>query len=556
MKTIYYKYLFIILCCCVIVACAASKVILQKPQIVTVSFAKKQPLTKEEKQNWHFKDISKDTILGISHERLSTDILKNKKSNTIIIAVLDTPINDKHEYLKNHIWVNSDEVPNNNIDDDGNGYIDDINGWNFLGNRFGKNQIYSNMEFNRIRNKYLSKYDIEDFKNEETYIYEKTSNLLDSMLNDSRENQQYYTMMFNSCNQAQKVIQKYYKHYNYSIKQLDSLKKIHPNDTIIQSALLRFSNFKSYIGIDVISKNYKLYNKYVNILEDEDFDERLNIGDNINDINDKFYGNNQINHNIDLFNHGTLVSGAMVELLKPLSNKNKSHLNFQIMPISIANYGDTHDKDIALAIRYAVDNGAKIINMSFGKTLSIRKDWVFEALQYAEKHDVLIISSAGNNSQDLTKMNDYYPNDNENNSLEVSSNFLLVGASTNQIDEKLAASFSNYGNIDVDIFAPGIDIYTTTVNDNYEFQSGTSMSASITSSVAALIRSYYPNLTASEVKQIIMESGVSYDIMVNKPSTGKEKELVPFSSLSKSGKIVNAYNALLMAAEVSKKKKK
>ncbi|PTX58827.1 subtilase family protein [Kordia periserrulae] len=505
--------------------------------------------------NLYFKDILNDTILGVSYERITSSFIKTKKSDTIIIAVLDTPVDKNHEYLKEHIWVNSDEIPENGIDDDDNGYIDDINGWNFLGNRFGENQIYSNMEFNRIRNKYLSKYSIEDFKKHETGIYKKTSKLLDSMLNDSKEKQQYYTMMFNSCSQAQNVIKKYYKHYDYSINQLDSLKNIHPNDTTIQSALLRFSNFKTYVGIDVISKNYKLYNNYVTILEDENFNERLNIGDNVNDIDDKFYGNNQVNHNINLFVHGTLVSGAIVDFLKPLSNLDKSNLNFQIMPISIANYGDTHDKDIAVAIRYAVDNGAKIINMSFGKTLSMRKDWVFEALQYAEKHDVLVVSSAGNNSSDLTKTNDYYPNDNENNGLEVSSNFLLVGASNHQINEKLVASFSNYGNIDVDIFAPGVDIYTTTVNNSYEFQSGTSMAASVTSSIAALIRFYYPNLTASEVKQIIMESGISLDIMVNKPSTKKEKELVPFSSLSKSGKIVNAYNALLMAEEVSKKKK-
>jgi len=429
-----------------------------------------------------------------------------------------------------------------------------------MGNKQGQNSIYSSMEFTRVLKKYEPLFkgkqldEIEDKKKYNVYL--KALKSYDSMVKYSNEQKEYFTMVHTSYYDAEKTLLKYFSNTNYSIAQLDSLQLLHPKDTTIESAVLRMSNFKKYQGKDYIDQNFLLYNNHINILFNKDHNERATIGDNAKNINDINYGNNIVNHNISVLTHGTLVSGTMVA---SETIKNEVHgvaPNAKIMPLCISGYGNEHDKDIALAIRYAVDNGAKVINMSFGKRFSLYKKWVFEAFKYAEEHDVLIVSSAGNNSLNLSNVNNYYPNDNVNNGKEVSSNFLLVGTSSYRTNERLASAFSNYGKTDVDIFAPGIFIYTTTVNSKYEFQRGTSMSASITSGVAALIFSHYPNLSASEVKQIIMESGVSYDIMVNKPSTSKEKELVPFSSLSKSGKIVNAYNALLMAEEVSKKKKR
>jgi subtilisin family serine protease len=223
------------------------------------------------------------------------------------------------------------------------------------------------------------------------------------------------------------------------------------------------------------------------------------------------------------------------------------------MPLAIAPYGDTHDKDIALAIRYAVDNGAKVINMSFGKFDSLYKDWVFEAFRYAEKHDVLIVSSAGNYRYDLTEVNNYYPNDNVDNGKEESDNFLLIGGSSYYANETLKHNNSNFGNIDVDIFAPAVDIYTTLPNNEYTTDTGTSLAAALTSKVAALIFSHYPKLTASQVKHIIIDSGVEYTFPVKTPTREDKDKTTPFSELSKSGKVVNAYNALIMADSISRK---
>ncbi|WP_162819722.1 S8 family serine peptidase [Kordia sp. SMS9] len=517
-------------------------------------------ISKNDLKNWQYGDIHEDSIAGISLIKAYDSLMDKKKSNTIIIAVIDNPVDIEHQYLKNAIWINEKEIPNNNIDDDKNGFVDDVHGWNFLGNSSGENQIFSKMESSRILQKYESVFEGKQYKDivdKSNYrIYKSAKADYNKMREKSLKEKDYFTMMHNSYNDAEKVLSKYFSSIDYSLEQLDSLKLQHPKDTILESAVLRMSNFKEYFGKDYIYRNYLIYNNHIEKLLNKDFNDRGITGDDSDDITDTSYGNNDISHNLEVLNHGTLVSGVLVKSKDILDEVEGITENAKIMPLSISCYGDEHDKDIALAIRYAVDNGAKVINMSFGKKFSLHKEWVFEAFKYAEKNDVLIISSAGNGGQDLSVENNYYPNDNENNGTEVSNNFLLVGASTYNVNEKLVSSFSNYGNVDVDIFAPGYYIYTTAVSNKYEFQNGTSMAASITSGVAALIRSYYPNLTAAEVKQIIMESGVSYDIMVNKPSTSKEKELVLFSSLSKSGKIVNAYNALLMAEEVSKKKKR
>lgn len=502
-----------------------------------------------ETENWQYQDIIKDTIAGISLEK-AQELVADKDNSIVTVAIIDSPIEISHEHLKNNIWTNTDEIPNNNIDDDKNGYIDDIHGWNFMGNAKGVNDIYMQMESTRL----LKKYEAQKPTSTNESTYSLVKKLYDSIYMKSKKEYDHYSEIYKAYKGVKSELSKKSLNGNYSIKQLDSIKKVYADDWYFKSMITNLISLEKYIGGDDIIFYNELYTKHLEVLFHKEYNDRKITGDNPNVLNDSNYGNHVVSHNLDKLTHGTSVSGPMIQSSKSQVQGISSKI--KIMPICISGYGSEHDKDIALAIRYAVDNGAKVINISLGKLLSLHKEWVFEAFKYAEQHDVIIVSSAGDSSLNLTEINYYYPNDNVDNTAEVSNNFLLVGASTYDPNEKLVASFSNYGTIDVDIFAPGIEIFTTTVNNTYDFQDGTSMSASITSGVAALIFSYYPNLIASEVKQIIMESGVSYDIMVNKPSTSKEKELVPFSSLSKSGKIVNAYNALLMAEEISTKKKK
>jgi subtilisin family serine protease len=284
-------------------------------------------------------------------------------------------------------------------------------------------------------------------------------------------------------------------------------------------------------------------------------DDRPLIKDNTNNINDYPYGNNDV-QGTQLISHATQIASIIAAQRENDIGIDGINDLVKIMPLSIAAVGDDFDKDIALAIRYAVDNGAKIINMSLGKEFSMYQEWVNVAIRYAQDKNVLIVTSAGNNGLNIDK-NDDFPTDNVNG-VEIAQNFIKVGNTSKNLNSKLIFSSSNYGKKNVDIFAPGTRISCLT-RFNKTIDIGTSLSSAVVSGVASLIFSYYTNLTVQEVKNIILESGTSYELMVLKPYADGEKRdpnKVPFSSLSKSGKIVNAYNALLMAEEVSKKKRK
>ena len=218
------------------------------------------------------------------------------------------------------------------------------------------------------------------------------------------------------------------------------------------------------------------------------------------------------------------------------------------MAIRAVPNGDEYDKDVALAIRYAVDNGASVINTSFGKYYSPHTSWVREAIAYAGSKNVLIVNAAGNDAQDLD-VKDVFPNDALGVGPEVSDNFISIGAISPKYGSGIVSDFSNYGKVNVDLFAPGSDIYSAVPQNEYKKNSGTSMASPAVAGVAALIRSYYPNLTAAQVKQILMDSGLPIKTRV--VVGGDTNNIKAFSELSKSGKIVNAYNALLLAEKMS-----
>ncbi|MDB4098785.1 S8 family serine peptidase, partial [Polaribacter sp.] len=286
---------------------------------------------------------------------------------------------------------------------------------------------------------------------------------------------------------------------------------------------------------------------------DLDFNERQTLGDNLYDINDKFYGNNNVIGSKDLESHGTHVAGIVAASRNNKKGVNGVANNVKIMAVRVVPDGDEHDKDVALGIRYAVDNGAKIINTSFGKGYSPNKKWVYDAIKYAAKKDVLIVNAAGNDGKDID-VTKTYPNDSEDLVNEIADNVLTIGAMSLHYDEKLPANFSNFGKTNVDVFAPGVDIYATVPKDAYASNSGTSMAAPSAAGVAALVRSYYPKLSASQVKHILMNSGIKINFEVIKPGSQSREnpngEKVPFSDLCVSGRVVNAYNALKMADRI------
>ncbi|WP_438963201.1 S8 family serine peptidase, partial [Nonlabens sp.] len=488
-------------------------------------------------------------------------LLITKKSRQVIVAVIDTEIDIKHKNLKSNFWINDDEVPNNGKDDDNNGYVDDIQGWNFIGNLDGYNIIYSNYECVRIIQKFKDEFkgkekediSVSRWADYELYIAAQKDHA--AKIKAAQSNYKYVEFLRTGYPAAIKALKEIYPKEDYSISDLDSLYNLYKESdkTFAKHAYFLADWTKYDMSVNWVN-NYQNQLDSIRLKTNNiEYVDRLKIDSYPEDITYKNYGTPVINNNSEALYHGTKIAGLILKTVTPSDKALKSKL--RLMPIPISSNGDEHDKDIALAIRYAVDNGAHIINMSLGKDFSLHEDWVLDAINFAALNDVLIVTSSGNAAVDLNETdNRTFPNDYGNEEGEISDNFLMVGSSSQKIGKSFLSYFSNYGNRHVDLFAPGEDVFTTLPNNEYDFDSGTSLSTAITSGVAALVRSYYPDLTASQVKHILMDSGIEYTIPVATPTIDDPDKMTPFNELSKSGKVLNAYNALLMADEVSSKK--
>jgi subtilisin family serine protease len=525
--------------------------------------AKKGMLSEELMQKWSHADLQTDTIPGMSVEK-AYQFLKGKEGVEVIVAIADSGVDIEHEDLKDVAWVNPKEVPNNKKDDDKNGYADDVHGWNFLGNAAGDIINEDQLEITRLVKKGMDKFgdkkefQIPEAQKEEYKQFLKLKKEFEASTEKSTKEKQQIAQTearLNQLEEAFSAVKKYIGKDNYTI---EDLKKATPEEPKLAAQIAEVS---ALIGRGLNEKALLDYKKqlldYKEGLEkgkhyDLEFDARQTLGDNLYDINDKFYGNNNVIGSKDKESHGTHVAGIVAASRDNGKGVNGVAKNVKIMAVRVVPDGDEHDKDVALGIRYAVDNGAKIINTSFGKGHSPNKQWVYEAIQYAAKNDVLIVNAAGNDGKDID-IEKTYPNDAKDQKTEISDNVLTIGAMSLNYNENLPASFSNYGKINVDVFAPGVDIYAPVPKDEYVANSGTSMAAPSAAGVAALVRSYYPKLSASQVKHILMNSGLKIDFDVIKPGTQDEK--IPFSELSVSGRVVNAYNALQMADAIVNGKK-
>ncbi len=511
---------------------------------------KAQNLSKDEIKNWLIKDIYNDTIPGISLLRAESELLKNKKGDTVIVALIDMPLDVNHQELQKHIWSNKGEIANNSIDDDGNGFIDDINGWNFLGNSNGENVVFMNYEYTRI----LRAHEKLANKNESNLTissqYDRAKIAYEERMAYAKEDLENARMAYSFYFGTKKSLLPYISKKNISITKLDSLLEANPeNENLVNS----IETYKMFIDEEVddayINEITLMAEKRLNVLLNLEYVERKITGDDSNEIDDKSYGNNMVAHNLELMNHATLMAGILVSTYGEKELERVMN-NIKIMPLCISGFGDEHDKDISLAIRYAVDNGADIVNISSGKSFSLHENWVHDAIKYAGSKNVLIVTSSGNSGHDLDSDNVFnYPNDQDTlNNSEISNNFIRVGSSNYKLDSTFVHSATNYGKTEVDIFAPGEEIYTSSAKkEKYIFTSGTSASAVVVSKTAAIVKSYFPQLTVSQLKDILLQTGIEYNIPVSMKDSSGERISIPFNELSKSGKVVNIYNALQLA---------
>ena len=503
-----------------------------------VAVAKKGALTENELKRWSHLDLVKDSIPGMSVDKVYSELLKGKTSTPVIVGIVDSGVDIEHEDLKSVIWTNKKEIPGNKIDDDKNGYVDDINGWNFLGNITKENYEYERI----INNKKLV--------DEATYLKAKAIN--DGKIEEANQTKFQIELALNGTKKADETLTKLLGKPTYTAEELDKIEST--DQEVVQSVAIMKQMLAYGLSVADLKKEIeKELESYIKVQSGENLktNYRKILGDDPDNIKDTKYGdNNVMGPDKEEILHGTHVAGIVAQVRNNKFGGDGIANNVQILTVRAVPDGDEYDKDIALGIRYAVDNGAKVINGSFGKAFSPHKQWVYDAIKYAESKDVLIVHAAGNDAKDIDK-EDNFPNDSDDKVTEFADNMITVGALNYEYGTNVVADFSNYGKLNVDVFAPGVKIYASTPNNTYQFLQGTSMAAPNVAGVAALIRSYYPTLTAKQVKRILMESGTAITTSVAVGGDPEKSRL--FSELSQSGRMVNAYNAMVMAEKLAKK---
>jgi subtilisin family serine protease len=493
-------------------------------------------------KQWQNADYATDGKPGVSAAKAYSELIAGKKQAPVVVAVIDSGTESFHPDLKSNLWINTDEIPSNGIDDDKNGYIDDMHGWSFIGGKDG-DVAQDNLEITRLYKGLKDRFEgktAESISKEEKADYAKYlllkedfKNRLEKAKEGKAQFDGFYPVYLMADNTMKTLIGK----ETYT---LEDLQKVEAKDENTNGLKQLMINLYETGFVDQIPAWKKQVEETLKYSYNLDFNPRSVVGDDYSNPREQYYGNNHIDG--PEADHGTHVGGIIGATHNNIGMDGICK-SAQLMIIRCVPAGDERDKDVANAIRYAVDNGAKVINMSFGKSYSPNKDVVDEAVKYAESKGVLLIHAAGNDNKNLDK-SDNFPTKEYLSGGECST-WIEVGASSSNLST-LAADFSNYGKKSVDIFSPGVDIYSTVPGSKYENNSGTSMAAPVLAGVAATVWSLYPELTAQQVKKILIESGINYkkqEVIL----PGTEDKKVKFKKLSKSGKVVNLYSALKMA---------
>jgi len=511
---------------------------------------------KKAPNNWHQLDKTETGFNGISLNK-AYDFLKSKnlKSKKVVVAVIDSGIDTLHEDLKTELWTNPREIPGNGKDDDKNGYIDDVHGWNFIGGKDGKNVKEDSDEGARVYHKLKSRWEGKEVNvdslspsDKKSYaMYHKAKEKVVGEVNESEIG--YLKMLYPKFLAGDSVLRKELGKDEYNGEDLKANNTVDANGKMAKGLILNISKANNSYEIT----NTQLLDEIGGQLRKAEAATvapkayRADVvKDDESNLNDRNYGNNDIMASTPF--HGTHCSGIIGAARNNQKGIDGIADNVSIMMLRAVPDGDEHDKDIANAIRYAVDNGAKIISMSFGKSFSPEKRWVDEAFKYADKKGVLLVHAAGNDSKNIDTV-DNFPNPIFEDGSGKAGNVITVGASGDEKNGGLTASFSNYGKQEVDVFAPGVSIYSTIPGGNtYGNASGTSMACPVVAGIAALALEYYPTLTAKQLKDIIEKSAVVCKEEVKVPGTDDKKML---NELSRTGAFANAFEAVKMADAIN-----
>ncbi|MDX2361362.1 MAG: S8 family peptidase [Crocinitomicaceae bacterium] len=488
--------------------------------------------------------------------------LKKRESETVIVAIIDSGMDIEHVDLQGKIWTNTDEIAGNGVDDDNNGYIDDVHGWNFLGNANGDNANDIRLEMTRIYAELKPKYDGQDVtittdeEREEYLLFLEVQEKVEEELANAQGTLSFYqNMLPNMVDMAVTEVKKQFGE-EVTAEQVENWKVVagSPEERTQNLALLSLTGELEGMMTRVAEHFETSINVHYNI----DHDGRAVVGDDPSDFSDVNYGNNDV-EGPDAF-HGTHVGGIVGAVRGNGIGGDGVANDVLLMSIRAVPNGDEFDKDIALAIRYAVDNGASVINMSFGKAYSPNAEEVFAAFQYADEHGVLLVHAAGNDAKDIDEEPNY-PTSMYDFQQKKLDHFLTIGASSRYLkDRELAASFSNYGSVGVDVFAPGLEIYNSVPQSEYAAIQGTSMASPMVAGAAAMLKSYFPKMSMKEIKDVLLASATSYQGEAHVKPGGKSQDedvtsdMVDFSTLSVTGGVINLLEAVNMCLELEEAK--
>jgi subtilisin family serine protease len=502
-------------------------------------------------KDWHLLDFDKDGYRGISLNQ-AYELLKGKKSKTVLVAVIDSGIDTLQDDIKDQFWQNPAEIPGNKIDDDKNGLVDDVMGWNFLGSPTGENLSVSVPEPYRTYHRFKNDFEKKSLKNipaEQQYVYsewKRAEKIIDEAYEKAKREISVLKQNFAVISATSEYLM---RHFNKASFTRADIVPSDTNDSLGYSLKVWKSLFndKNFSNNDFV-KDYERYLKQ----QEEAITNKTTppipyrdnlLQDNGYDITKVAYGNTNLQTHSGY--HGTSMSGVIGATRNNGKGIDGIADNVKIMMLRAALGTDEYDKDVALAIRYAVDHGAQVINMSFGKPVSPDKKWVDDAIKYAQEKDVVLVHGSGNDAKNID-VDFFYPHAYYLDGSRM-PHFINVGASGDYSNGGLTASFTNYGKKMVDLFAPGVDVHCSIANNGTQEASGTSLSSPIVAGIAALLRSYYPHLTAPQVVEILKASGTTINEDVALPGNGEKK--IGFDKLSETGKIVNACNAVKMAQE-------
>lgn len=503
--------------------------------------------------NWYNRSPSQDKIQGAATDQAYRELLNDKSPRKkVVVAVIDGGVDIYHPELEGKIWTNKKEIAGNGLDDDNNGYVDDIHGWNFIGNSKGEHLLYENMEYVRIFKKLNPRFSGVTDENglpaddKQLYaVYVKSKIKYEEELRKYTRRAKDLESFERYVNHQEEVLKKYLRKQDLTAADVRAVKT--KSEMVNEAKKVMLDLYDKGFTRKDLSDMQKRSNDFLTYYLNLDFNPRMLVNDDPENISDLNYGNNDVKGPRSF--HGTFVAGVIAAIRGNGQGPDGVANHVEIMTLRVVPDGDERDKDVALAIRYAVDNGADIINMSFGKYFSITRGILDDAVRYAGNHNVLMIHSAGNEADNLD-LTEHYPSAILADGSKV-SNWITVGATSDILNKEFCGVFSNYGAENVDLFAPGVNIVSLAPDGKYEMGDGTSFSGPVVSGVAALVWSYYPELTAIQLKDILLESSTKYPkAKVYSPDTKSSKrKKVQFATLSRTGGVVNAYNALQAAGK-------